>query len=679
MTAFLRGSHAFLWTAIWFAASTAVAEPRADLPRRPLDQGQSWALLVGVEGYQLASPLVFTNNDVVRLSEALIDRAGVAPERILRMTDAEEDSSLHPNKANLEARIEEWLALPGADDQIIVYFSGHGFRAADERMYLAPLDCDPDSPATTGVSVSWLRDKIAACRARMKLLVLDSCHAGSEKGDEAFEIAAAKDLGERFRDLTGVVTLASSGAEEKSQLWPEMEQSLYSYWLVQALKGHADDDGDGDLTIDELNEYLHRNVAETATKRFSRKQTPVRIVRAGTPGDPIAVRLQPNSLENVLEDMADELAWALAARGYESVGVLEFTNDTPLGELLGADFGLIGRYCAEELERMLAERSDQGFSVVNRRRLQSALRSQQFDVDDIGSPEALTQLAERAGGMPVLAVGVLRSRQGRLVSLRCELLEAKDVSIAATAGGTAWLNESEWAMLGRSAVLAESDRNSAAAAPDAPTRATAVVAKLDAQAAEPHPMQAGDSPFRISLLIDGQVREPVFRGNDMFVPVSVGETYQVFVENDSNETVVMRLLVDGLNTLPQKIPTKGIQTVEVAPRVNLESARGWVLDPAVSQEFAVKGFVTETGAAGAYREFDVVDADQSLAARRQFTEQVGVITAAFYAPARDRGAVGTGLGDEGRDDLTVRKGVQPGDLLCVIHLRYVDANSLVDA
>ena len=38
-----------------------------------------------------------------------------------------------------------------------------------------------------------------------------------------------------------MATLASSTGDEKSQIWDDKEQSLYSYWLNQGLKGHADD------------------------------------------------------------------------------------------------------------------------------------------------------------------------------------------------------------------------------------------------------------------------------------------------------------------------------------------------------------------------------------------------------------------------------------------------------
>ena len=44
------------------------------------------------------------------------------------------------------------LAKPGPDDHVLVYFSGHGFKDKDGKLYLAPIDCDPADPPATGVA-----------------------------------------------------------------------------------------------------------------------------------------------------------------------------------------------------------------------------------------------------------------------------------------------------------------------------------------------------------------------------------------------------------------------------------------------------------------------------------------------------------------------------------------------
>lgn len=647
------------------------------------NNGRSWAILIGVEKYHRVPSLVYTTNDVHQLAATLRTRDGFSEDCLLELTDDATNPRFQPFKANIEAELSAFLQLPGPEDTVMVYFSGHGFRDASGKMYLGPIDCNPEDLSKTGIAVEWFRGQIAGCKAKFKLLVLDSCHAGSEKGDDDSQSVVPTDLGATFKDLEGVVTLASSTAKEKSQIWEEKHQSLFSYWLNQGLRGNADENNDGAVDIDELYKYVYRNVTRTAKARHPLPQTPVRIVRSGTPDVPAIGRLQPLTLRQVLSDMAEQLADTLAERQSTKVGVLEFTNDTKLGELLGADFGLLGRYCAGELERRLADLGEGKFTVVDQRRLQTFLREQGFKLADLGDTAALSQLSQKAGGMPIIALGTLRNRTGRLVNIQCKLLRTDSDEVAGYTGGAASLNESEWGMLGRSVALSPQETSSEPGAATAgsalPSVEPPVIPRMEQKAQGPHPLRDPKFPFPVRLLVGGKERKGVFRGNDYFVPVRKGEVYEIQVDNRSGSTVLMRLLVDGLNTLPEKEVTKGVQTFVVGKQVNLDEARHWELDPAQGTMFAVRGFVTQVGIQGKLREFLVTDADSSLAARQKFTDQIGLITAAFYTPVkrpsepRPRGTLGTTLGQERNEQLLEGERVKPGNLLAVVHIRYVDA------
>lgn len=274
-------------------------------------KGRAWAILIGVQNYRVAPKLLYTLNDVERLTDTLVRRGNYSLQNMMIMVDTAKDESYRPWKKNIEAELPLFLKKPGPDDRLLVYFSGHGFRDKDRKMYLAPLECDPNDIAATGIPIQWLRGQIAECRAPFKLLILDACHAGSEKGDEEATGIPADELGESFRDLEGVVTFASSKAQEKSLIWGEMQQSLFSWWLNQGLKGHADANGDNQITIDELYAFVHRNVSATARNLFVRDQTPVRIVRFGTPGVPVVIAPKSTTLRESLADMSEELATAM--------------------------------------------------------------------------------------------------------------------------------------------------------------------------------------------------------------------------------------------------------------------------------------------------------------------------------------------------------------------------------
>jgi uncharacterized caspase-like protein len=662
-----------------------------------------WALLIGVEDYQKASKLRYTADDVKQLGATLRQRGGYQEDDITQIFDSDDSSLPQPMRAALLEELPKFLAKPGPEDHVLVYFSGHGFRDKAGKLYLAPLDCDPANPEPTGIAVEWFRQQLADCKAKFKLLVLDACHAGTDKGEGEPSSVSAEDLGKPFRDLKGsdIFTIASSGSDEKSQIWDEKKQSLFSYWLNQGLKGHADTNGDGIVTVDELFGYVHHHVTQTVKSRSMRPQTPVRIVGSGVIGVPEVVRVMPQGLKPLLHDIAEQLAWSLEERQLKKVGVLEFTNDTKLGELLGGDFGVLGRYCAGELERQLGELGGNAFGVVDQRRLQTALKSQGFGLKDLGSDEAIGKLSKAADGMPVIALGTLRDRSGHVITLQCKLVQTQQDDIVGSAAGTANLNESEWAMIGRSAWMKDRpaltlDRKGGDNLPIGAQQ----ISQWDRLAKEdPHPLRNPEFPYRVKIMVKKQPgsdevveAQSMFRRTsdggqeDMCVGLRKGDVYKIYIENRDAQPVMMRLLVDGLNTLPEKTLSKALYVegkepegeYKPAQRVNLAEALAWQLDP--HKLCAVPGFFSKTGADGKYNEFKVVDAQQSVAARQAFTDQIGIITAAFYRAKRvatSRGVeIGTGFGKEYHVHTEEYKDLMPGDLLGVVHIRYIEPEML---
>jgi uncharacterized caspase-like protein len=670
-------------TAAMAIADSSSAQTTGTAPQPA--KGRQWALLIGVEGYRNVTPLKFTVNDVNALAKTLRERNGVSNDSILAMTDEAASLQLRPTRANMIAEIPRWLARIGPDDRLIVYFSGHGVPDPAGKLYLAPIDLRKTDVPSTGLPVEWLRQQIADCKADFKLLIVDACHAGSEKGeDDPIKDVASKDIGEQFRGVERVVTLASSTGEEKSQIWDAKEQSLYTYWLNQGLKGHADADGNELVDIDELNNYVYKNVVRTSKRHFAKKQTPVRIVRSGVEGTPVVVRVKPIDLKTLLRDMAEQLALAAEDRKLTRLGVIQFSSDSPRGELLGADFGTLGHWSAEFLEGRLSEEGEGTLTVKDGKSIRSRLEQLKVTLDDLSNPERLKQISQALGGLSALAQGTFRNRSNRVVTLQCRLLRLEDDEVAGSAGGVALLNESEWAMLGKSAALSPVDRKPPLLSLDNPTPAKdpqdAAVAKLDEKGDGPHPMTNPNFEFPVRIFVGGKERPGSAKGNNWYVPLHEGETYEIYIENRTGGPVCMRLLVDGLNSLPdlEMARTRGVATYVWGQHVNLADARHFVLDPADLKTprkiWRVSGFITETGKNGKLREFVVSTSEKSLAAKRNFTAQMGLITAAFYdpVPATRTGPLGTLAGEERSADLTENEKYKPGNLRAVVNVYYSD-------
>ncbi len=628
---------------------------------------RTWAMLVGVEDYQQCNDLRYVRNDVRRLEEVLMQRGGVGPAQVLVLADdARAGETKHPTKENIEDQLVRWLKLPLEDDQLILYFSGHGVRDAEGRLYLAPSDLDPARIEETGIALSKLHELLGGCKARVKLLVLDACHAGSAKDPQAKDPQAAlnEELAKPFELANRVITLASSTGEEKSQIWSAREQSLFTYWLVQALKGHADANEDGRIDTDELYRYVFDNVTFIANEKLGGPQTPVRYVNGEVPGVPTVMEMRAMSWRERVPEIATELALALQDHGLSRVAVLEFSSESLAGEELRRQFGSFGRLLADRLQSELVKKGGNRYSVLDRATLRGAIDEIGLDVADLGSPERMHELAEKVGGLPVLALGKFESRQGGTLSLRVRLKRLDQGDIVATAGGPTQLSVDDWAQLGRSVELVN-ERPTPTIVPSVPSapRVSLVstkIERLDDLASDTHPFsRQSNSPFRVRIMIKGsdgrysEERRGVVQGNDYIVPFRKGEVFALEVEQNSGKRVLMRLLVDGLNTLPQKYepgsestsadadherleahtevdpdarprpgdPNKGVVRVVVGERVALDEARPWVLDPTELKRknkkfWRITGFAQKLGSMGESREFTVVDAKDSLAAHR---------------------------------------------------------------
>ena len=678
----------FTHVLIWLFAGGLPLRGVAQDAERP---GQ-FAVLIGVDGYEHAPQLEYSAETMEQLSQTLRRYAGYRSANVLPLLDSAYDTRRHPTRRNVQQQVPAWLSKAGADDRLVLVFNGHAWQDEQERLYLLPLDGDPDDLAGTAIRLSWLAEQLAACAAANKLVILDTRQSKPEQTASAVGVAAA-DLLEPLRSVPGVTALAASATGQASLIWEERQRSLFSYWLIEAIKGHADLDGDRSLTGGELFDYLTRQMTATAERHFSARQQP-RQVRHDQACDTTAwFRLRAQSLKRTLGDMAEQLAVQLQLAGHERVGVLEFLEETGTGESLGAEFGLLGRSCAADLESYLVAQSVGRFGVADRQRMAQAVKQGNFTVDQFGSNEALADLGRRAGEVPVVVVGTFLAREGRVVRLRCQLLATDGTGLVGQARGVARLNDSEWALLGRSVRVEPTDYPKQPELP-APTIPLEVedIGQLEERADRGHPLADPSFPYRVSLVVDGQRREPVFRGAEALVPVAAGERYQVRIENHSQEPVFLRLLVDGLNTLPERVLTgKGVR-VEVLPRaerlaaqpVNLSEARAWRLDAPLSgrtsRAYIVRGFYSQVGDDSRYNVFQVVDARDSQAARLGFAEQAGLITAAFYEPVPKsvgQRSVGTALGPEYRSQTELYRGeTMPGPLRDVVHLRYVAADAL---
>ena len=236
-------------------------------------EGKRLALLVATEAY--ADPGLTTlrspTGDVQALAQVLED-GSIGGFQVRQLVNRSTDE--------LKQEIEGFFEDARLQDLLVLYVSGHGVLSQNRRFYFATATTKLTRLRATAIEDSFVHDVIQHSRARSIVLMLDCCHSGAFAKGFAPKGATHVDVEHRFGKGRGRVTLTASTdleyafeeaeSQHPTSLGASPPSSLFTRYLVEGLKtGSADIDEDGDISIDELYEYIYDRVRER-----SRDQTP---------------------------------------------------------------------------------------------------------------------------------------------------------------------------------------------------------------------------------------------------------------------------------------------------------------------------------------------------------------------------------------------------------------------
>ncbi len=243
-------------------------------------QPAAYALIVGIERYRdLPSP-TGARTDAETFARLAVRSLGVPEENIRvayddRATRVDVDKQLRWLKHNVPV-----------GGRIYFFFSGHGAPdPSTGTSYLIPYDGDPSSLEDTGLRLGGVLESLTQTKARDVVAIVDSCFSGA--GGRSVLPAGARPLVpvkvEKARAKLVLLT-AVSGAQISGPVAGKPD-GLFTHHLTQALGGGmADLDGDRQITVQELFDWVKPRVARDA-RRDNREQTPALIVGSGSSGD----------------------------------------------------------------------------------------------------------------------------------------------------------------------------------------------------------------------------------------------------------------------------------------------------------------------------------------------------------------------------------------------------------
>ncbi len=159
------------------------------------------------------------------------------------------------------------------DDLLVLYFSGHGVLDDRGRLYLAVKDTERELLSGTAVPASFVTDEMDRSWSRRQVLILDCCHSGAFARGAKGVVGASVGTAIAFEGSgTGRVVLTATDstqyAWEGDEVTGQAENSVFTRYLIEGLRtGQADIDGDGQITLDELYDYVYGQVVTRTPKQ----------------------------------------------------------------------------------------------------------------------------------------------------------------------------------------------------------------------------------------------------------------------------------------------------------------------------------------------------------------------------------------------------------------------------
>jgi len=231
-----------------------------------------WAVVVGISDYKYDTrwdrvkgipDLRFADRDARAFAKFLMSPQGGAfpPDHVLLLTDRK------ATVKEVRKAIGDFLARSLEDDLVIIFYAGHGVPDPKnpDNLYLICYDTEPGNYYGTALPM-WEIDVALdrTIRSKRVFVFADACHSAGVGGGRA------KSLSNKFNQYIeklaaskeGITKITASRADEISQERENLGggHGVFTYYLLQALEGRADENRDGFVTMTEAYDYLYDRV-----------------------------------------------------------------------------------------------------------------------------------------------------------------------------------------------------------------------------------------------------------------------------------------------------------------------------------------------------------------------------------------------------------------------------------
>ncbi|HET7788088.1 MAG TPA: caspase family protein [Myxococcales bacterium] len=244
----------------------------------PAGAAQRFAVIAGNdEGSQGRARLWYAQKDADRMSLALRE-LGDFPAANMVLLEGKDADAVRNAIASLDQKILQAKA-GGERTLLFFYYSGH---AGDRGLELG----------SSVLKYSDLRALVNASPADAKVAIVDACDAGRLTQAKGASFVSAVDFALPSDEVEGTAFIASSAAGESAQESAAIGGSFFTHHFEIGLRGAADADGDGQVTLSEAFRYTSVRTTSGTAATEAGPQHPMYDIKMSGRGDVVLADLR---------------------------------------------------------------------------------------------------------------------------------------------------------------------------------------------------------------------------------------------------------------------------------------------------------------------------------------------------------------------------------------------------
>jgi len=244
---------------------------------------RNYALVIGVSRYKFheggLADLEYADADSRSIADFLKTRAG------FRDSDISYLENENATVENVRAAVDLFLERARENDLIFLFIAGHGAQDPfdPKNLYLILHDSKVTNMPRTALNMSELQTLFTTrLRAKRMVILIDACHSGgidpgratSVRQLERSENNTFSIYAEKLFSGEGRALLTSSDVNESSEEGKKWGHGVFTWAILEGLRGTADVNRDRVITTSELFDFVSDKVREETNSRQNPRALP---------------------------------------------------------------------------------------------------------------------------------------------------------------------------------------------------------------------------------------------------------------------------------------------------------------------------------------------------------------------------------------------------------------------